>query len=345
MVSVLAPVAYAGWMPPSRVSRRTLIGGAAASATLWIVAELWAGTSLHARAEQMLVAAGKSLAAQHAVRVEKERRGLMQPLGLDPNRTGLIGPEWSETTTTIGVLSAKRSATNPDFAAALVRLIGRLDPPRGAPVLIVLSGSLVGANIAAIIAAEALGLTPVIVSSLGASMYGATDVEFSWLDIEATLVDAGAIASRSLVAVIGGERGVGSGMDPTGRAALAASATRHAVPLLEEQSIGALVNEIRSRIAAAAPGGPRLVINIGGSIVGIGTCAANESLQSGLITSPLSCRDGTPGLVEVFADAGIPALHILNMRKLARELGLPYDPIPLPQPGRNRKVYAVTGNL
>jgi poly-gamma-glutamate system protein len=313
--------------------------------TLWIAAELWAGTLFHARAEQMLVAAGKSLAAQQAVRLVKEQRGLMQPPGLDPNRTGLIGPEWSETTTTVGLLSAKRSATNPDFAAALVRLIGRLDPPRGAPVLVVLSGSLVGANIAAIIAAEALGLTPVIVSSLGASMYGATDLEFSWLDIEATLAKAGAIASRSLVAVIGGERGVGSAMDPAGRAALAASASRYAVPLLEEHSVGALVDEIRSRIAAAAPGGPRLVINIGGSVVGMGTCAGNETLPSGLITGPIPCHDGTPGLVEVFANAGIPVLHILNMRKLSRELGLPYDPIPLPQPGRNRKVYAVTGNL
>jgi poly-gamma-glutamate system protein len=293
----------------------------------------------------MLVAVGKSVAAQAAVRRAKEDRGLMQPAAIDPNRTGLIGPEWSEITTTLGILPAKRTATNPDFAAALVRLLGRLDLPDGAPVLTVLSGSLVGANIAAIVAAEALGFAPVIVSSLSSSMYGATDLEFSWLDIEAVLAEAGVIASRSLVSVIGGERAVGRGLEPAGRAALAASAHRHAVPIVEGASLAAVIDQLVAQVRAAVPGGPRLVINVGGSLVGIGTCAGNEALPPGLMHGPLACRQGTPGLVGLFADRSTPVLHILNMRRLARDLGLPYDPIPLPEPGGNRKVYSVAGTL
>lgn len=339
------PVAYAGWMPPAAITRRVLAAGATASLALWAVAEHWAATAAHSRSERMLLAAERSLAAQQAVRIAKEARGLMQPAAIDPNRTGLIGPEWSEITTTLGILPAKRTATNPDFAAALVRLLGRLELPSGAPVLFVLSGSLVGANVAAIVAAETLGLTPVIVSSLGASMYGATDLEFSWLDIEALLADAGVIASRSLVSVIGGERGIGAGLDPVGRAALAASALRHAVPIVEGHSLAAVIDALATRVRAAAPDGPALVVNIGGSLVGIGTCAGNEALPPGLMFGPLPCREGKPGLAGIFARTGVPVLHILNMRRLARELGLPYDPIPLPEPGRNRKVYAVAGNL
>ena len=96
---------------------------------------------------------------------------LLQPQHVDPNGTGLIGPDWSETTTTIGDLPAKRTVTNPDLAAAITRIFLSLDPPPGAAVGLVLSGSFVGANVAAIAAAEAAGLRPVILSSLGASMY------------------------------------------------------------------------------------------------------------------------------------------------------------------------------
>ena len=46
-----------------------------------------------------------------------------------------------------------------------------LNPPPGAAIGIVASGSFPGANIAAIAAVEALGFKPVIVSSLGSSMY------------------------------------------------------------------------------------------------------------------------------------------------------------------------------
>jgi hypothetical protein len=36
---------------------------------------------------------------------------------------------------------------------------------------------------------------------------------------------------------------------------------------------------------------------------------------------------------------GVPVLHVLNMRRLALELGLPFDPVPLPTPGNNKAIY------
>ena len=136
---------------------------------------------------------------------------------VDPNRTGLIGPDWSEITTTIGDLPAKRTVTNPDLAATIARILSSLDPPPGAAVGLVLSGSFVGANVAAIAAVEAAGLRPVIVSSLGASMYGATDPAFTWLDMETTVRQAGIWQARSVAVVLGGESAAAGGLDQNGR--------------------------------------------------------------------------------------------------------------------------------
>ena len=49
--------------------------------------------------------------------------------------------------------------------------------------------------------------------------------------------------------------------------------------------------------------------------------------------------DGTPGLAVRLSQQGLPLLHLLNMRRLALELGLPFDPKPLPIPGDNIAVY------
>jgi hypothetical protein len=41
-----------------------------------------------------------------------------------------------------------------------------------------------------------------------------------------------------------------------------------------------------------------------------------------------------------FASRGIPVINLLNIRKLAAENGLPYDPAPLPRAGEGG-VYSV----
>src|SRR5258708_11333256 len=116
----------------------------------------------------MLNAARAMEAASRVLVAERQMQRLMQGREIDPNRTGMIGSEFTTITTTLGDLASKRTATNPDFAAALVRRLATLDLPRGTPVVIVLSRSFVGGNIAAIATAEALGLRPILVASLSA---------------------------------------------------------------------------------------------------------------------------------------------------------------------------------
>jgi poly-gamma-glutamate system protein len=156
-----------------------LAAAAVLSVAGWLVTEGVLGRLTHPRHAEMLTAARTMQVASRVLVVEKDMRGLMPPRDADPNRTGMIGAEFTPITTTLGDLTSKRTTTNPDFAAALVGQFASLDLPRATPVVIVLSGSFVGANVATIAAAEALALRPIVIASLSASMWGANDLQFN----------------------------------------------------------------------------------------------------------------------------------------------------------------------
>jgi poly-gamma-glutamate system protein len=333
------------WRHRSRVPPIWLAAAALFTVISWLGAEMATRHPVHPQYAEMLNAARAMEAASRVLVVEREMRGLMQGGEIDPNRTGMIGSEFTTITTTLGDLAAKRTATNPDFAAALVRVVAALNLPRGTPVVIIVSGSFVGGDVAAIAAAEALGLRPVVIASLSASMWGATDPEFNWLDMAAVLRARGVIRARIAAAVLGGDGAVGGGMDAAGVAALRASAARDGVPVIDARPFSALIEAllglVNASIADGAHGraGPGAVINVGGALIGLGFCRESYELPPGLATRSPSCTAGTPGLAMRLAQAGAPLLHVLNIRRLAVELGLPFDPVPLPIPGNNGAIY------
>jgi poly-gamma-glutamate system protein len=313
---------------------------AAVSTAAWLAAELAVHRPIHPRYAEMLAAARTMQAASRVLVAEKAARGLLQGNEVDPNRTGMIGAEYTGITTTLADLAAKRTTTNPDFAAALVRIIAALGLARGTPVVVVVSGSFVGANIAAIASVEVLGLRPVIVASLGASMWGATDPAFNWLDMMKRLRERDVIHARVTAAVLGGDGAVGGGMDADGIAALRASAAADHVPLVEARPLAAVIDalfdDVEALLGDHAPGA---VLNVGGAAIGLGSCRESYEVPPGLTTRTLSCSNGTPGLVMRLAKDGLPVLQVLNIRRLAVEWGLPFDPVPLSMPGNNKAIY------
>jgi len=338
-------VASTRWRPRSRIPPAWLVAAAIMSVALWLGIEFAARRPIPAHYVEMINAARTMQAASRVLAAERQARALMQGQDADPNRTGMIGSEFTGITTTLGDLAAKRTATNPDFAAALARVIATLDLPRGAPVVIVVSGSFVGGNIAAIAAAEALGLRPVVIASLSASMWGATDPQFNWLDMVDALRARGVIRSRIAAAVLGGDGAVGGGMDAAGLDALRAAAARDGVPLIEARPLAALIDALLGQVNAAiaesvhVDAKPGAVINVGGALIGLGSCREAYELPPGLAARRLSCTGGTPGLAMRLTEAGAPLLHVLNIRRLAVEWGLPFDPVPLSAPGNNAAIY------
>jgi poly-gamma-glutamate system protein len=207
--------------------------------------------------------------------------------------------------------------------------------------VIVLSGSFVGANVATLAAVETLGLKPIVIVSLSASMWGANDPQFDWLDMAARLRERGVIHSRITAAVLGGDGAVGGGMEADSVAMLRASAARDGVPIIEARPLAALIDALLGRIDAALGEGVHAgaVINVGGALIGLGTCRESYEFPPGLTLRGATCTAGTPGLAVRLSQQGLPLLHVLNLRRLALELGLPFDPMPLPIPGNNPSVY------
>jgi poly-gamma-glutamate system protein len=306
---------------------------------LWLALDWSGGNPTNPNYGKMLSAARTFQAASRVIYAAKLAKGLLPPAGSDPNHTGMIGLVYTPITTTIGDLGSKRTTTNPDFTAALVAQLAALNLKPGAPVLIILSGSFLGGDVGSIIAAETLGLKPVTIASFGASQYGANNPEFNLVDMLALLHDQGVLHSLPIASVLGGEGAIADGIDPADVAMLRASAMRAGIPLVENASFPALIDDLMGRITVAAGGRPAAVLNVGGAQIGLGTCREAAAFPPGLTQAIVPCTAGDAGLVMKLAAGDLPVLHVLNIRELVIEWGLPFDPIPLPVPGNNPMVY------
>lgn len=250
----------------------------------------------------------------------------------DPNRTGLIGMEFNEMTTTIGVLSAKRTSTNPDFAALLVGFIHKLGLRTGDRIVLTVSGSFPALNLAAIIACEELGLKMLIISSVGASSFGANRPEMTWLDMESLLRKHGIIFHSTDIASLGAENDLGDSYFEGGKALAQATIERNGLtPLIMETAEG----QRRAKLEAIKRFHPKALINVGGNQLNVGS--KGHLLSPGIIrTTSVDHKD--LGMIGYALDHNISVIHLLKIRDLALEFGLPIDPIPLPLPG-NSPVY------
>jgi poly-gamma-glutamate system protein len=339
VVSLVRPRQYDGPRPRAQLPYPLLVLAAVVClAVLWAV-ERHAASLTHPRYGDMVAAARTMQAGMRVVAAERAGQGLMQSPEIDRNRTGLIGPEYTAITTSLGLLDAKRTAASPDLAAAIVRAIDPLGLAPGDPVLVTLSGSLVGGNLATLAALETLGLRPIVLTSVSASMWGATDPDFTWLDMERALAASGVLAGSSRFALRGGIGGVARGLDPEAQAALDAAIARHGAQPVEADDLEALVARLEGLLLDAAGGAPTLLVNAGGSTVALGTCPESAAIPPGLSHRPLPCSDGVPGLVMRLAERGVPVLHLLDMRRLALDWGLPFDAHPLPAIGESPRVY------
>jgi poly-gamma-glutamate system protein len=168
-------------------------------------------------------------------------------------------------------------------------------------------------------------------------MWGATDPQFNWLDMVVALRERGVIRAHVVAAVLGGDGAVGGGMDRNGVVALRASAARDSVPIIEARPLAALIDELLGRvnasIADARDAGhgetrPGLVINVGGALIGLGSCRESSELPPGLMTWALSCTRGTPGLANAVDARRYAAAARAQHPAARREIGASVRPGP-----------------
>ena len=280
--------------------------------------------------DQMLDAAQRTEAAFSAVREARLSSGEpISPLE-DPNSTGLIGLSYSDITTTLGSLEAKRSSTNPNVAAMIVDMLVQCGVEPGDRVAVNFSGSFPGLNIASICALEALGAEPIIISSVGASTYGANLPGLTYQDMEKLLFEQKLISHRSTAFSLGGAGDLGKEMPPEVKAAIIA---RHRAGGLNYLEYADLDENVAARRAIyEAEGAPVCLLNAGGNLLSFGGGTEMVHAKNGIINPSLK-RDSGSGLIPLYHNQGVPVIHLLNMKALLKHYGLPFDPSPLPAAG------------
>jgi poly-gamma-glutamate system protein len=273
------------------------------------------------------------------VLTEREALGLgLDPIA-DPGGTGLIGLDYSEITTSTGSLEAKRTVAQAPFAALLVRLYHEAGLKPGDDLVLLASGSFPGAVIAALCAAEVMDLRVSAVFSLGASNWGANIPEFTLLEMYALLGDRFPRVQAAFS--LGGARDAGGDMSEEGRDYLLAKLKNSGEAFIHAPDLNQAVQQRLVRFfperaedsgTADDTGGffPRAAVNIGGADANIGNTLEALQLVPGLNTQNVfsSAAAGTDiGAAGLLLRRGLPLIHLLNIRTLALQYGLPYDPV------------------
>lgn len=252
----------------------------------------------------------------------------------DPNETALIGQDITPITTDRGYIEAKLTALNPNFSAVIVEMLNEAGIRQGDNVAVSFTGSIPGLNVCVISALQTLKLKPIIITSVGSSNWGANNPDFTWLDMERILFDAGIFKSKSVAASIGGGLDRGRGLSPEGRDLIYSAITRNNVFFINEEYLERSIEKRMNIYKEHAGNKPiKAFINVGGGIASLGSVENSQFIPTGLIESLPVKNYPSSGVLIKMADKKIPVIHLLNVTQLAEKYGLPVSPKPIPLPG------------
>ncbi|MCK4547468.1 MAG: poly-gamma-glutamate system protein, partial [Candidatus Eisenbacteria sp.] len=172
------------------------------------------------------------------------------------------------------------------------------------------------------------------ITSVSASGYGATDPDFTWLDMEALLLAEGVFSTRSVAASPGGENDMGRGLPPRGREKIWEAIERNGVRAIRTGSLEESIAQ-RMGIYHDQSGGQRIktYINVGGGIASLGSAENKPFLNSGLLMDLPLMNFPRKGTMMRMADSGIPVVHLSRVQSIAREHGLAIEPVEMPEVG------------
>jgi poly-gamma-glutamate system protein len=321
---------------PYQVQRRILVGVLAvlAIACTWILEE----TRVYGRAPGYEQKRQAAELADRAYGVLKDyyTKDLGRVINLDddPASTGMIGPRSSPIRNSQGNLAAKRTSINPNFAAVVVDYFQKIGLKAGDPVAVALSSSFPAMNVNLYAAMEVMQLRPIVITTVGASSWGATDPELTWLDMERVLEQKNLTHIRSVAATAGGSDDAGNSLPAEGRRIVADACRRNDVQHLASRN---LLDSIAKRMEVyfAHSGGRDIAayVNVGGSIASLGFSLEQIPLPSGLHTDLWTRNFPRAGTMVRLAKMGVPVIHLGLPQSMARQYGLAVAPDYLPEVG------------
>jgi len=250
----------------------------------------------------------------------------------------LIGPQNSIIQTTVGSKDSKLSTLNPNFAAMIMEMLIELELDSSSKIAVSYTGSYPGANIAVLSALEAMEMDASIISSCGASEWGATYPEMTWIDIENYLRIEEVVSNKSNLGSIDGGFDSGSQLNQQVREVCETAIYSNNMELLHEKDpIENVKKRMQYYYQNSESGVTDLFINVGGGIYTIGDSLIRNNLPVGIIYPGAFKSSSNSTVIERFLEEDVPVININHIRKLTEWYDLPYPP--------NNKNQIKTGNL
>lgn len=248
---------------------------------------------------------------------------------LDPEHTGLVGTEFTPLTTTLGHWRDKVVSARPSMAGAVSGYFLRAGLCRGNAVAINASGSFPGFTLAALCAAQVMGLEAVLVCSYGASMYGGTVPEFTFPVMLDILRGEGLLGAEIAAVSPGGrDDSMSEVLLEDGRPLVQKLMAQR--PERRLNSGFAANMEARREIFFSRP--VKLFVSCGGPETSMGRGDDGPELPHGLIMPyPSAAEAPDGGLISEFLERGVPVIHLLYTAGICRDWGLPCEEMPDPE--------------
>lgn len=282
-------------------------------------------------------------AAQLLDRCFQQIKGYKAELGiplqeLDYHQTGMLGEGYTGITTTLGAVEAKRTTACPDMGALCVRLLQEAGVQPGDTVGAGFSGSFPAMNLAVVAACQVMGVRLVYISSVGASTYGANNPELTFPEMVHRLAEDGLLETDSTAVTLGGGGDVGGGMEPALVEEITGRLEQMGLPLMAEEDFS---RNLERREEIYREQGPIVCFAaVGGNVTSMGRGESGLGLGQGLLRPERPPRlTEESGLVQRYLAQGIPVVHLLNIKQLAADYGMPFDPSHWPEPGTSSVYY------
>lgn len=326
---------------PGKVSRPLLVVIGALALTGVMATERLRVRRIQPHHGDKLAASRLALKGLQFLKAERLRRGLPINSDVDPMESGIIGLPMTKVTSNTGVLEAKQTSVNPNFAAAVLHELKRARVKPGQRVALGVSGSFPALNVAVYAAVLQLRLVPVIITSASGSQFGANLPEFTWLEMEAALHKQGIFPFRSVAGSLGGIQDRAVGMSREGRKILEETILKGGLRYIRPRSLDDSVEQ-RMRIyhdTTGAGAGYAAYINIGGGSASVGTTLGKHLFRPGLNRTAPRARGVPDSVMLRFARSGVPVIHISSIDKLATRFGLPAQPRYMPRVGEGQVFY------
>lgn len=283
------------------------------------------------------------LAAQEMEVVLKiAQKGHLEKVGpidshIDPNQTGLIGPDDTPIVSTLGQLSAKRTACTPDFAALITRWLYESGVQEGDRVALIATGSIPGFYIAGMCAIRALQAKPIVQLSLASSEWGMTQPSYTILDLEHVIVKEIPDWTPTHTVTYGASSDRGKSLSREGFQLLSGKMKHYGHKPVFAKTFN---SQIQQRLNALYKGGViKSAIVVGGNIAALGNMR-NKEIGAGLIKKSIELPKDEPSMMKDFFYKKTPVIYMHYTESLAKKWGIPFDMTPLPKAGSCKSIYS-----